>query len=162
MKEINLKDLIPTEAEIMLDGKTYTLRKINMEDEAWLLQEFGAELENILKDIKMNEISRIVYRLIKDKKDFVAREISEIDEQGIEHKKMVGGAALLHSKITGVNEKFAVYRALLTTIGISRPILDDLMGEEDQKKNQVKKTTGERSTTRSRTSTGTASKHSAA
>lgn len=159
MKKINLKDLCPEDAVINLEGKEYTLRKINLEDEAWLLNEFGDRLESVLKEVNMLEISKIVFRQLRNKSDFVAQSQTEIDQDGIEVTTTLGGYKLLLKKISGINEKLSIYKALLKTIGISRPILDQL-DIDDQKKSPMKTQTGEQSLMPSQASTGTRSKKS--
>ena len=109
--------------------------------------------------MNMREVARIVYRLMddKDKEDFSAKDVTLQDENGEKKNIRMGGVKLLFAQITGYAEKMEVYRCLLETIGISRPLQDELMteaeAEERQKKSLILPQTGGLSSTLSQVNT---------
>jgi hypothetical protein len=134
METIRLEDLIPEGAEITLKktGKTYRLKPISLSDELWLNKTFGAELDSIFRQIKMKEVCRIVFHQLEDedKEDFLARDVTIINEEGEKATHRIGGAELLFILISGYKEKLEIFEALLKTIGISRPVMEKLKQEE--------------------------------
>lgn len=135
---IKLEDLIPEEAEftLALTKKTYKLRRFTLEDELWLKNRFGDELEKVFREIRMKEICQIVFHQLVDKSEFLKREVKIINEEGDEITETKGGAELLFCMISGMNEKLEIFNALLATIGISRPIQEKLAKEDSEKKSQ--------------------------
>lgn len=137
MKPITLEDLRPQPAEFYLrkTDRTYPLRAIGLEDEVWLRSTFGDRLKEIMAGTDMDGLGRIVWRLMReeDRQSFPASEIQETDESGDTRTVRKGGVALLVSNICGLAEKLCIYNALMQTIGISKPILDELMQEELKK-----------------------------
>lgn len=166
MQTIRLQDLIPEAAEFSLriTGKTYRLRPFNLADEAWLHQTFGEQIQKIFEEIRMQEIARIVFHQLEpeSQREFAAQEVRIIDEAtGEEKVERIGGATLLYQVISGFDEKLAIFRALMQTIGVSRQLLD---GELEQAEKKSSKTssqrTGGRSSTYSRLSTAGRSRKS--
>lgn len=161
MRPLKLEELIPAPAEFKLakSGKTYHLRPVTLEDEAWLASEFGEQLPKIIEQMRMMDVARIAFRLLEetDKEDFAAREVTLMDDAGESRAVRMGGAKLLFAMISGYAEKMEIYRALLVTIGISRPLQDELVAEAEretsQKKSREEPLTGERSLTSSPVST---------
>jgi hypothetical protein len=47
---MNLEDLKPMPSKIELEGKTYKLRQINLNDEIWLKKTFGTQLANLFSE----------------------------------------------------------------------------------------------------------------
>lgn len=141
MDAIKLEDLIPQGSSFNLKatGKAYRLRPLNLDDEAWLAKTFGADLQAIMSEVRHVEIARIAFRQMEpeDQADFAAREVKLMNEEGETEVVRLGGYRLLLALIQGTAEKIAIYRALLETIGISRPMQDRLMGEEAQKKSEL-------------------------
>lgn len=138
MKPLKLEDIRPQPAtfELAKTGRTYELRPIGLDDEKWIRETFGAGVKQVLEGSDLNGLGRIVWRLMReeDRKQFPTSEIDETGEDGVTRKIQVGGVKLLISCIVGIHEKLALHQALLQTIGISKPILDELM-EEELKKN---------------------------
>lgn len=135
---ITLEQIIPETGEFKLKktGKTYKLRECSIADESWMKQKFGDRLEKIFADIDMQEISKIVFRLMddKDKEEFIRRDVTFIDEETGEKKQtQIGGAELLYYHIVGPIEKIEIFRALLATIGVSRQLQDSLMEKVEKK-----------------------------
>lgn len=138
MKALRLEDIRPQPAEFYLKktDRSYELRPIGLEDEKWLRETFGSRLQSILEGSDVLEMGRIIWRLMKeeDRREFPAYTVEETDELGELQVIRKGGVQSLIQSIVGPSEKIAIHRALLQTIGISKPILDRLT-EEELKKN---------------------------
>jgi hypothetical protein len=159
MQAIQLEDLVPQGAQFTLrkTEKTYRMNAVSLADEMWINQTFGESLGEIFKNIKMKEICRIVFRLLddEDKEDFLARDVTIINEMGEKLTQRMGGSELMFLLISGYAEKIEIFEALLQTIGISRPMLNQLKDEVGAPIREEKKTprTGHMSSTSSRRST---------
>lgn len=154
MDTIRLEDIIPEGATFSLKktGKTYRLNPVNLSDELWMSNTFGEKLDDIFKNIRMKDICRIVFRLMveEDKQDFKAIDVQFINEEGETLDKRMGGAELLFIQVSGYPEKIEIFQALLTTIGVSRPMQEKL--ESGEKKSQLKRPIGQQPLTSSRMS----------
>jgi len=140
MKAIKLDDLIPEKATVFLKtvNKGFILRPISLDDQMWIKRKWNDdELKKLLETVDMGELSKLVYRLIEDKTEFKAQDITEIDEEGEEKKTRVSGPELLRKSIFGDAEKIVVYKALMQTIGISAPMFDEMAGDEIKKNNEI-------------------------
>lgn len=156
MNEIKLEDIIPQGSSFTLKRteKTYYLKPVSLADELWISQTFGDQLQEIMSQVKMKEICRIVFRLLEDdsKQEFRAKDVELINEEGESMTVRLGGAELLMCLVSGYGEKIQIIEALMDTLGASRPVRDKLTkAEEDQKKSQ--KPIGQKSSTSSQPST---------
>ena len=146
MKPIKLEDLNPMGATFHLrsTGKEYRLRPVNLSDEKWLQETFGASLSSVFSEIKMLHIARIVFHQLEeeDKRDFLQREVKFINEEGVEIVQKKGGAELLFWLISGMEEKLEIFQALMQTIGISRSMMEDQVAESEEKKSLQSQPTG--------------------
>jgi hypothetical protein len=138
---LKLEDLIPQSAEIHLSstGKSYKLRPFSLEDEAWLSRRFGKDLPAIFSEMRMADIAEIAFHQfeLEDKRQFVAQEVTIVDEAGNERTERMGGAVLFRMMIRGLKEKNELYAALLQTIGISRPVQDQLAADVSSEKKRI-------------------------
>lgn len=141
MKPLKLEDIVPSPAEFKLarTDRTYKLRPLSLDDEMWLQATFGNNLQEVFDKVQMMEICRIAYHQmeIEDKESLRAQDVMLQDEEGNSEKAKIGGVKLLFALIAGTSEKLEVMKAILQTIGISRPMIDELTREELQKKNQM-------------------------
>lgn len=160
MRPIKLEEIVPQAATITLKKteRTYRLRPIDVDDELWLQTRFGNRLQEILSQIRMPEICEIVFHQMEDEDQelFRAQDVKVIDGAGEEHTLRLGGAKLLSKLISGYVEKIAVYQALMVTIGISRPLLDELASaasSTEKKSDLTSQPTGDGSSTPSHAST---------
>jgi hypothetical protein len=114
---INLDDLKPAEATFVLSefpGKTFTLKKFSLAARIWVNQRFGKDnIPKIFERQSLSEISEIVFYLLKDKATIPTLE--DFQENIVTQKDNV-----------------AVMQALLTTIGISEPVIENLKKSIDQ------------------------------
>jgi len=135
MRPINLDEIIPQPATLKLKAtdKIYHLRPLDLDDEAWLKARFGDQLNSIFSNIKIAEIAEIAFNQLEDtdKEDFVAQDVTIVDGKGEKHSIRLGGAQLLAKLIRGYDDKLAVFRSLIETIGISRPMFDGLVAEAE-------------------------------
>lgn len=148
-KSISLEDLLPQSAELELNGRVFTLRPIDLDDQVWLRNKFGDEKLNfIFQNQEMESISQIVYHQLsyEDKLELKAVEINDIDDDGNEIVLKVTGPMLLRKMIKGPIDSLKVVNALLHTIGISQPVLDKLAEQEIKKKEPMKKKTAKKKT----------------
>lgn len=141
---MDLKQVIPQNSSFTLQstGKTYSLRKVTLEDEGWMQENFGDKTQEIFEKMDMQQLSRLVFRLLsdEDRTEFAKRKVKFIDEEGNYIEREVGGVALFKGVLSGMNDKIEVVRALLETIGISRPMQDKLeKGEIKESDIDVKK-----------------------
>lgn len=116
--------MFPKKASFKLKatGKTYTLREITLDDQVWIKEEYGDRLEEIFSPpMDLNEVCRIVYRLIVNKGDFKAVEINDYDDEGNFISTMCGGYKLLRRMIAG-DEIVDFIWAFNECQGLSRPV----------------------------------------
>jgi len=165
MRELSIDDILPERASFFLKDKKkeYFLRPINLTDNVWLKNKWGDKVDKIFDPPDMPELSKIVYRLLEDKSDFRAEDIEYIDDEGETQEKRITGPEKLCESIQGVTEQINIFRALMSTIGISQPVFNEMLEEElsktDKKKINLSRV-GAKSLTRSRRSTATRSSRS--
>lgn len=137
-KELTLEDIVPEATEFVVsNGKTFRLNKMNIVDSQWLNKTFGQEgMNRIFKQLEIDGIVRMAWRMLssEDKQGFVAREFTEVQEDGTELKIKRGGVELFKAEFQGPMDLLALLKALLRTIGISQPILDKLTDDNVKKK----------------------------
>jgi hypothetical protein len=142
VSKVKLEDLVPEGAEFKLKKteKTYRLKPFSLSDELWMNKVFGNDIEKIFREVRMKEVCRIVFHQLEDedKEDFLARDVTVINEQGEKLTQRLGGAELFSLFISGQTEKIKIFEALLQTIGISRPMLDEF--KKDSESSTEKKT----------------------
>lgn len=135
---IGLEELIPSEAQFDMNEKTYTLRKINLEDQVWMKAKYGERLDEIFEKLPLKEVCEIVFHLLpnEQKADFAFKVVEEYDDDGKMTEVEKTGPAQVRSCISGIGQQIKLVKALLKTVGISQPILDRL-AEDDIKKNEA-------------------------
>ncbi|OFZ54976.1 MAG: hypothetical protein A2428_03120 [Bdellovibrionales bacterium RIFOXYC1_FULL_54_43] len=153
MRPIKLEELVPLPGEFYLRAtqKTYHLRPVSIEDRVWITSKYGSELQQIFREVRAKEIAAIAFHQLtdKDKADFKKKTVEIVDEEGNTKETELGGVVVLRMLIQGNDEITAVLTALLHTIGISEPLIEEMAADADselaQKKNE--NVTGERSLT---------------
>ena len=133
---MDLSKIRPQESTFKLrhvEDRVITMRPITLDDEIWLDQTYGDKLGEIFENINVKEISRIVFRLMKneDKLFFKKRVVKLVNEEGEEGEIEMGGLVLLQSLISGWEEKISILNALLKNIGLSRPEISEEESKED-------------------------------
>lgn len=130
-----MEELIPEGSEFYLKStqKTYHLRPCTVADEIWIKKN-AAQFKN---DSELEQACKYAFRLMtdEDKKEFIAQEVTIIDDLGETAKVKMGGWILLMNLISGSKEKEAVGEAVLKAIGVSRQAIEE-MNEQSQKKSE--------------------------
>jgi hypothetical protein len=170
MKKLELTDLIPEFAKFRLAATgdhEHTLRPVDLGDRAWVTRTFGSynEIERIFARQDMEAISKIVFHQLVDKSPFAQIEEDEWDDDGVKiGTRKVGGYRLVMRALRSPMEMIALMNALIKTVGISEPILEELKkgveaaNREEKKSAQTTlnpKSTGKKSSTSSKAPMGT-------
>ena len=150
---LKMQDIRPKPSSFTLayNNKTYRLRAVSLEDEIWMNQTFGERLNDVFKELQMEHICRIVFRLMESdcRPDFASTTVKIINETGDEVSETMGGYRLLMAMMTGgPDEKIHVINALMETIGLSRPVAEKIVkddADKTEKKSPPKKPTGRKS-----------------
>lgn len=152
VKDMRIEDVIPQRPEFILSssGKTYELRLPSIEDRIWFRQRFKeAEVKAAFDTRDWNVLSVIVMRLLKDRSDFAARDIEEIDEEGEKRKVRLSGSEILRRSILSTEDETQVICAINSAFANADPIVRKQL-ESALKKNLK---TGPQSSTDSPTTT---------
>lgn len=131
-ENFKLEDIIPTDTMVTIGAKEYEIRKINLEDEAWL-KKFGNAQQLVQKE-DVEFMSRLTFRLLKDKSDFLPTKEKTYDDDGNEVEVTVTGPQRILRSMSGPSMRFQWVQSLMVTFGISRPMFDKMI-EEALKKN---------------------------
>lgn len=136
---MKLEDLLPENPTFRLvkTGKEHRLRIPNLEDKV-RLQRMMPEMnaKDVFKNRNWSEICRLVYPLLEDKSDFIAREEDVIDQETGEKKgrALVLGYIVLQRSISTLHEAMAMLQAFNAASVASEPLMRDAI-EEQVKKN---------------------------
>lgn len=134
---MNLEDLKPRPSKFHLshNDKWYTMRPWTLNDQIWMNQEYGDKINEIFNENNLDivAIARMAYRLLDDKKDFLAQEISGIDEDGNEFTEKIGGYKLLITRVNTLKEQLALLASVVECIGLSMPEVDEIKNFGDAK-----------------------------
>lgn len=147
MIDIDLTDIKPEDAQITIgggqdsdgnpiDSLTVNLRRITLDDEAWLKSQFGKEENPFTDKMTDEQLCRIAFHQIhsKDKEKFLPRDITFYnDDTGEKTVHKVGGWRLFRMMLSGLEQKAALLKAVLYTAGVSRPMLEKMLTPEELK-----------------------------
>lgn len=120
MGAAGLDDLIPQEASLKIENKEYFLRKLNLSDEVWIKTKIG-DVQKVFTEQDFEAITKIAFRLLKDKADFLPKTLSDYDENGNQSDVFFSGPEMLQIAIVGQAQKMELLWAVFNTFGISRP-----------------------------------------
>jgi hypothetical protein len=156
---MNLDDfIIPENPRFKLSstGKEYELDLVTIGHLAYFRSVVGGGLDKIqafLESLPFDEGARLVYRLLKDKSDFLASEQEVIDDDGMKVKKIITGPEKFMLSVR-LEEVPGVMGALMRSVELSMPKAGELMRKmlDDAKKKRkemkdTKSPTGSSSTT---------------
>ena len=145
-KKFGLDDLRPEDAELEINGKVYGLRKMNLTDEAWM-KKFG-DIQKLMNAEDVAFMSKLTFRLLKDKSDFLPVKEQDWDDDGNEITVTKTGPERILEGFSGPSQRFEWMKSLCVVFGISRPIFDGMI-EDALKKNGLEDMipTGEKSST---------------
>lgn len=166
-KPLTLTDICPEDASFTLaSGKTYTVRKFNLQDQAWIQKSFQGEqaLNEAFKDPET--ICRICFHQmpVEQQKAFSAVEVERVDEEtGEVIVERLGGWRLFAASITnGPQDLTEMAKALTAAMVGSAAIVDESEKAPAKKKNQQTSRIGASSLTSSPASTAGTSAQSGA
>ena len=165
---MQLEEFLPEKPVFHLSktGKDYELRLPNLSDRVHFLGQYKhfERINQIFKTLEWTEITRIAYRLLIDRSDFMASEEEVIDDDGNSVKVKVTGPQKLLRSISGETEGSQLLAAITSAITLSEPIIRDFVHEEVKKKIKAQNDplTGEKFTTPSPASTDSHPIHSEA
>lgn len=143
MANIDLNQIAPRTGTFTIprgdSEKKLTLRPFNLMDEAWLKDTFGDRVDSIFKDGSNADFCRIAFHQLcsEDQADFVKQKVTIVDEEGNSEVMEIGGYKLLQAQIIGPKPKRGLITAVWETLGVSRPLIDELRALEagaDKKK----------------------------
>lgn len=116
MSKFSLSDLKPQEATFKLDAfpdKEFTLKRFSLASQMWCTETFGTErLRSMFETQHMPDIAKLCYYLLKDKTNMSYENFLE--------------------NICSYQDKINLISAILTTIGLSQPVLEQMANEEAQ------------------------------
>ena len=147
-ESMQLEDLMPEKPVFTLSstGKEYTLRVPNLEDKVEMIRLCGGQ-EQVLKvfqELNWSVICKIVYRLMIDKSDFLAKREKRINDEGIEEEVLVTGPIMLLRAIKTQAEAISMLQAFNAASVASEPLMKDYVDTE-LKKSLHESSTGEKS-----------------
>lgn len=116
--KLELSDLDPQKATLQLSGKPekkYTLNRFTLRARTWLRQKYTPEkVKVIFENQSLPEISEIAYFLLEEKADFPT--IEDFQDACATQQDFIN-----------------LIQAVLTTIGISEPVVKKISKEYDEK-----------------------------
>lgn len=147
---MELKDFIPEKPTFTLasKGKTYTLRIPNLEDKIEMVRLCGGEDEvgAIFKTRNWSMICRLVYRLLIEKEDFLAKRETRITDEGTQEELLITGPIMLLRALGTQQEAMQMLAAFNSASVASEPLVKDFI-EAEVKKNISAASIGENSPT---------------
>ena len=126
--------IVPTEQEVELLGKTYTLRKWSLRVDAWIEEKFKMEKKDFLENLNSSRFAHIVFHLLKDKKDFAALEVEDYDDDGKLKKRVLTGPERIMEAIETPEQQTQIAKAVFRSYGLSQAIVEDIVRMSTKKK----------------------------
>ena len=140
-------------------GREYHLRIPNLEDRARFNEWLGTDPEAIGKvftTMNWDVLSKMVYRLLVEKSDFVAETVKECDDEGKLRDIFVSGPMKLMRAVTGgQQEALSVIECLILAMRKGDPLIDQAMSQGETDKKKAMTSTGGQSLTSSAVNTDT-------
>ncbi len=95
--------------------------------EFWIKDTYGKTPSQIIAETDLPTTFRIVWELLTDldKKQFLATDVTLVNENGDEVKTRLGGYKLFLTLINSVDEQVSIIEALLRSMGITKKMQDD-------------------------------------
>lgn len=155
MEKLKLSDLVRRSSKFDLsiedeNGKIKTLEiklnRVTAADEDWIIETFGSgeNLEKAFSGGKLHEICKLAYRLMdyESKTLFKKKIVKYIDDKGDEFEQEIGGVDLFYSMFSNYKDIENLFKSLIETIGLSRPVIEQIEKEEAKKKHPAMKKIG--------------------
>ena len=135
---MKIQDLVPRKSKInlkmIIDGVEQDRQYILMPATIKTILDLSKILERNIEDIFTNpsaeEIAKISFFLMEDKKDFLVREVSFVDMNGNEVKERIGGYVLLMNLFRNVDDLFSVFASILECFGYDQEQVDEIKNEK--------------------------------
>lgn len=122
---LKIENMFAPDTELECNGKCYTFRAMDLGDKVWLSQEYGAEnVPKLLTNGDLAVISRIAYRLLKDKSSYGPQTVSDYNEDGIKITSSIGGVKLFCAEFKGNSAIIKLAGALEKAMMAGEPIQD--------------------------------------
>lgn len=156
---MKLEELLVQKPEFKIESKQkmYTLRVPNLEDRVKFKEILGDEskIQEIFNNLQWDIIAKLVYRLLVEKEDFVARPEKGYNDDGEPVTYLITGPALLMRSMNSIDEAMKMLGALVTALRLGDPLIDQAITNmtETEKKSPTKNRTGQKSTTQSQANT---------
>lgn len=142
-KELSILDFFPEEPQFWVTSrkKHYNFRVANLSDRDFFRKTIGAEsvINTALQDMDWDIISRLAYRLLIEKNEFLAEEKSEIDDDGIMKRFMLTGPGVLMRSITDLQEAIKMVGALTTALQRGDALVDKFVKETLKDRQEAEK-----------------------
>lgn len=138
MEKLNIDQLKPESAIIKVKDKEYELRPVNLSDWSWLQKRFGKDLNQILTQMPMHELVQIAFRLLKDKSEFVPKEVEDHDDDGAPIKRMKNGPEQFSELFEGVHGIQDLAKAFLKCVGVKEDAEQSVENSEVEPENKKK------------------------
>lgn len=135
------EDIVPQAAPFKLrtlPEVALTLRPFDLDDEFWLKENY-ADIQAVFEKVDMKAITQIVWHQLDtdSRKWFAQKEIEVVNDEGQSTVHKVGGLKAFRAYIQGNEDKITLMKALLQTLGISRPMLEKMEAEAEKKSQEV-------------------------
>lgn len=127
MRKITLEELVPAESKLVLSKRpntNYTLCEYSLRVKMWAKKRFGTQLKAMFDERDIESIAELVFFMLKSKADFNRDGGSGDPNQG--YKDDFADLDDFFRNIVTIQDQYNIMTAVLETIGISQPILDDL------------------------------------
>lgn len=103
-------------------------RTLTLSDEIWIQDTFPGYAESMTTDsIDKNILTAILFRTMTTKELFKKIQIEDIDEDGNEDHKTIGGLELFRSKVVTDDDLAAMLMAFIEVCNKSRPQNEELV-----------------------------------
>ncbi|AHZ84645.1 hypothetical protein Bb109J_c1955 [Bdellovibrio bacteriovorus] len=131
----SINDLAPKSCTVeLVDGTRFELREMNIEDWGWLRDALGENYAEKLQALSTKDLSRVVFRLLKNKAEFAAKEVDGFDDDGNAIKEFVTGPQWIMRKMTGgLRDVNAVTVGLLTSFGLPEKKVVEALPDTEKK-----------------------------
>ena len=136
-----LKDLLPKEPTFKINGKDYAIKLLTLDDIAYYEDNYGSLAEMLAifsSEGKYKEKYEIIYAQLKDKSDFIEKEIEEINRVGKKEKRILTGPEVFYRSLN-LSDITNPVNAFIEAINLSTPKLNKDQ-QEIVKKKQIQMT----------------------
>lgn len=149
---MQLEEIIPVGRTFTLDStkKTYNIRLPNLADRVYFRHVAGSDqgLQEALKTMNWDVVSKVVFRLLEEKEDFLGQTVEQVNDSGIKEKVFVSGPEKLLTMISSSKEILQIITSLSRAFLDADPVVKEMAEEElASQKKSTQKLTGQKSST---------------